>query len=176
MEKLFIGVDPGLNGGIVVLDENGTIIEVSEIPKIGKEAHLPALNEIFLKYKDKNAHVILEQVHALFGVAAGTTFTFGMIYGILHGMIVANGFKYTLVQPKTWQKEMFAGILEIRKPSKTNKNGKVVTGRVDTKLMAQQAQVRLFPNAKGFTTDRGKFLDGVTDAVLIAEYGRRKLK
>lgn len=169
-KKLFMGIDPGLHGAIVVINGKGEIVCSENIPLIGSELDLRKLWTIFHEYFSEPIHVVIEQVHAIFGSAASATFTFGRVCGILEGFTVANDFNYTLIQPKVWQKEMFQGIPEIKKPSKSGK-----TSRLDTKKMAYIAKTRLFPTATGFETPRGKVIDGKVDALLIAEYARRKL-
>jgi hypothetical protein len=62
---------------------------------------------------------------------------------------------------------MFQGVKEVRNPK---------TKRIDTKAMSELACKRLFPDVKFTATDRcTKTHDGMTDATLIAEYGRRKV-
>ena len=48
----FIGIDPGKEGAIVVLDENNIIVEKTPIPLIGKEINIVGLKNILLKYSD----------------------------------------------------------------------------------------------------------------------------
>ena len=76
------------------------------------------------------------------------------------------GIPYIKVPAKEWQKEMFKGVDEITKPGKTSR---------DTKAMALVAIKRLFPELKLTFNDRStKPHDGLIDAVLIAEYSKRK--
>ena len=74
---------------------------------------------------------------------------------------------------------MFEGIPEIRKPEKITKSGKIVRGRVDTKAMAEQSFRKWFPLLDFNMTENGNksknVHDGLVDAILIAEYCRRKL-
>jgi hypothetical protein len=74
---------------------------------------------------------------------------------------VALGISYEKVYPKVWQKEMFLEIPPIRKKN----------GSTDTKAMAYVAAKKYFPNIKLTKKD-----DGLTDALLLAEYGRRIFK
>ncbi len=179
-----IGIDPGKTGGIVILITSG--LDIYRIPKIKTEVDLQALKNIFIKIKSSskecdNFHLYIEKVHAIFGSSAKSTFEFGRICGQLEGFIVANEIPHTYVQPKVWQKEMFEGIKEIRKPGKLDKNGKLKKGKIDTKAMAELALKRLLPsNYEQFyvvdaSGNKSKNVhDGLVDAYLIAEYGRRK--
>jgi hypothetical protein len=162
-----IGIDPGANGAITCLDGNGKVEFIKPMPKIASGLDSSYLNEI-IESIGKVDCVFIEDVHAIFGSAAKATFTFGKTCGIIEGIIIANRLPYTYVQPKVWQKEMFQGVKEVRKPK---------TNRVDTKAMSELACKQLFPAVKFTATDRcTKTHDGMTDSCLIAEWGRRKVK
>jgi len=180
---VIIGVDPGKSGAIVVMLD-GRLHKKFMIPTLGKVVDVPVLRMIFenIKYEfiaefDKGeVFAVIEQVHAIFGCGAGTTFEFGRIFGMLE--IAVAQFKYVEVPPKTWQKLMFLGIPEIRKPGKeyTKKDGTkaIRQGSLKTKEMALVAVKRLFPEVDLRATERSKiFHDGLVDALLLAEYARR---
>jgi hypothetical protein len=76
-----------------------------------------------------------------------------------------TGVSWEFVQPKKWQKEIFEGMNEI-------KNTK---GKRDTKKMALMACQRMYPDVDLTPTERAKKPhDGIVDALLIAEYLRRR--
>ena len=161
-----IGIDPGANGAITCIDETGKVEFIKVMPKIASGLDGSYLNEM-IESIGKVDCVYIEDVHAIFGSAAKATFTFGKVCGIIEGIVIANHLRYTYVQPKVWQKEMFQGVKEVRKPK---------TNRVDTKAMSELACKRLFPAVKFTATDRcTKTHDGMTDSCLIAEWGRRKI-
>jgi hypothetical protein len=173
--KNYIGIDPGKNGHIVVINESG--INKFAIPKIGKEVDVHTLNNLMVGFSTTPHHIIIEDVHAIYGSAAGATFSFGWIVGILEALLVSNGLSFIKVQPKVWQKEMFEGVPEQRKPSSVNKKGILVKGKLDTKAMSIMASKRLFPQFSLLPTERSKNPDdGISDALLMAEYCRRKHK
>jgi len=168
-----IGIDPGKGGAIVVALKVGDEIQRLSyvIPLLGKQVDRQALNNILREYKGNECHVWIEDVHAIFNSSAKSTFSFGHVCGLLEMAVVANGYSYTLVQPKVWQKEMWQGIPEQRKPS--TKEGK--KGPIDTKLMSLMACKRLFPNEDLTKSAKSKKdHDGIVDAMLLAEYGLRK--
>lgn len=167
----YIGIDPGKEGAIVV-NLDGKIIDTFVVPKIGKEVDLNMLNEYLKKYVGMEAIIGIENVHALFNSSAKSTFGFGHICGVLEMCIVANGISFQKVNPKIWQKLMWMGIPEHRKPSK--KEG--TKGAIDTKLMSLLAVKRLFPSTSlidGSKPKARKDHDGIVDAILISEYMRR---
>ena len=166
-----IGIDPGANGAVACLEENGKVDFIKVMPKTSAGFDGNEFDNIIRKCRGVDCVVYIEDVHALFGSSAKATFTFGRICGIIEGIVIANHLRYVYVQPKVWQKEMFQGVKEIRKPSAK----KGVKGRIDTKAMSEIACKRLFPETKFVATSRcTKTHDGMTDAALIAEYGRRK--
>lgn len=158
--KTIIGVDPGKEGFVTVMNSSG--IRFFPVPKIGKEVDPHGLSEIILKlFEDcdpNNTIVVIEDVHALHRSAAGATWNFGFVCGLLRMGFVMCGFPIVLVSPKKWQKEMYEGV----KPNP------------DKKVMSVQAAKRLFPDQSLLRTPNCKKPDdNLTDSLLIAEYGRR---
>lgn len=155
-----IGVDPGKNGCITVLTQNS--IEHYFVPVVGKEIDLHALGDMILDMCSKcdvsKTVVIIEDVHALAGSAAGSTFAFGGIFFALRMAFIMCGLKLVQVTPKKWQKEMYEGVKKCD----------------DIKAMSVLAAKRLFPNHDLRKTKRAiKPDNNLTDSLLIAEYGRR---
>jgi len=173
-----IGIDPGKTGAIVILEKEKEP-KIYVIPTIKNELDIRELVNIFdnIFKESSDIHVVIEDVHAIFGASAGATFEFGKICGILEGMLACYKVPYTKIQPKIWQKEMWIGVSEVRNLSKINKNGKESKGRIDTKAMSLIAAKRLFPNVK-LTDPKSsratKPHSGIFDALLIAEYCKRK--
>ena len=174
-----IGCDPGKTGAIVTIDTETKTISKAVTPTVGKEIDWGVFADLL---RDKeNSHIFLEHVHAMFGTSAKATFTFGGCFEGVKALIAALKIPYTLVQPKVWQGVMYQGILEIRKaPIKITtgkRKGQTMKGRRDTKAMSLQAAKRLFPKIDLRASDRCKIAhEGIVDALLIAEYGRRNLR
>lgn len=163
--KLSAAIDVGKDGAIVILD-NKDIILKSVIPIIGNQIDIPEIRNILSAYKGNNIHVVVEDVHAIFGASAKATFNFGWSLGIVEGVLSGIGIAYTKVAPKVWQKEMWQGIPPIYKAGKK---------AVDTKATSLLAAKRLFPNVDFRKSDRASLPhDGIVDALLMAEYGKRK--
>ena len=165
--RIYIGIDPGKTGFICVL--SGNQIQFYPIPKIGKQVDLLELSNIIEKYKDANCHCVMEDVHAIYGSAAGATFEFGRIVGSLETLLVAFKIPHTKVAPKKWQKEMWEGVSVQKKPSSSKKT--MVT---DTKKMSEVAAKRLFPDIDLRKSTRANNVDdNKVDSLLMAEYCRR---
>lgn len=169
--KYYIGIDPGVKGCISIVDETGKFIESFFLLKNAKNVDAVEISNTLLnlsKYED-NCHVIIENIHAIFGSSAKGTFNFGFIAGLIEGVIATIGLPYTKVNPKIWQKEMFRGVNVITKPSITGK-----TQVIDTKKMSFLASHRIFPTVDLRRTNKCKNEDdNFSDSLLMAEYGRR---
>ena len=123
-----------------------------------------------------NLVCVIEDVHAIGNSAAKSTFTFGFNKGYLVGLLAANKIPYVLVQPKTWQKEMWLNSDMVVNYKKVTIKGKEVTKKeVDTKNTSINAAKRLFPQIDFRKSERCKNLDdNKVDATLMSEYARRK--
>ena len=170
--KTYIGIDIGKNGYIALYtpgyDNPKDQWDFFEIPKIGKEIDVKALSDLFIKIVEDYyvAHIGLENVHAIFGSSAGSTFEFGRVMGLIEAFTVNTESPYTKVAPKTWQKEMWQGIPLQKKPSSSGK-----TNVNDTKLNSLMAFKRLLPHIDPRRTERCKTPDdNKVDAALIALY------
>ena len=159
-----IGIDPGINGGITILDEDGGIINQYVMPIIksskGKnEIDASGIVRIFMESGQSNSHIGLEKQQAMPKQGVSSTFKTGRGFGLIEGIAVGMMIPYTLITPRTWQKEMFNGL-----------------GKADTKQLSKQVAQRLFPKIDFRATERcTKIHDGLTDSILIAEYLRRTI-
>ena len=167
-----IGIDPGKKGFICMYFNNPDDIkqnyfEYHPIPLVKNEVDIHKLYDI-LSFDGENWDIkcVLEDVHAIFGASAKATFNFGWIVGAIEGILASCSIPYVKVQPKEWQKEMLVGIHKITKQGKKS---------TDTKAMSLLAAKRLFPNEDLRATERCTTEhDGKVDALLLAEYARRK--
>lgn len=171
MSKIRVGIDVGKDGGIAVFVDD-ELIDYCVTPNIGTEIDLKRVCEILNSYCpiENDYHIVIEDVHALFGSSAKSTFNFGWSLGVLEGVISALSIPYTKVAPKEWQKQIWQGVTTIYKASKGESKRK----SVDTKATSLLAAQRLFPSFDFRKSDRAsKPHDGIVDSVLLAEYCRR---
>ena len=104
---MILSCDPGLSGALC-FSENGivkAILDMPTMPKLtgkGNSVNAAALNEIISLHDIDVAYV--ERVHAMPKQGVSSTFEFGYGYGILHGVLAAQGIKLVLVTPATWKK------------------------------------------------------------------------
>jgi hypothetical protein len=158
--KIYIGVDIGLLGAIVIMHPEGHI-EKAKMPLIGKVIDIPTLRRLIGR---RDAVVVFEDLGVIFGSSKAAAFSMGYQVGIVEALCVAASMPYHKVKAKMWQKEMFQGVPELKKGEKR-----------DTKGMALVACQRIFPGMDLTFTERAqKPHDGLVDALLIAEYAKRK--
>jgi crossover junction endodeoxyribonuclease RuvC len=145
--KTIIGIDPGKSGGIAWITDGKPCVE--KMPETLQD--LWALIESIMTehppiYRSKECKAYIEQVHSSPQMGVTSSFTFGNGFGHLEMALTAAGIPFERVSPQKWQKAM--GCL-----TKGDKNV--------SKKRAQE----LFPSIK--------CSHAISDALLIAEYGRR---
>jgi hypothetical protein len=169
MSKTIIAVDIGKKGAICLMNVELIAPHIEAMPMIKDEVDYAGLYCI-LKPFTNHSIVIFEKLGVIFGTSKTTAFSMGHQAGALEGMCIALGIPFHKITAKVWQKEMFQGTVLVTKKSKSGKS--VVT---DTKATALIVAKQLFPNQKLTFGDRAtKPHDGLIDAMLIAEFAKRK--
>lgn len=176
---IIISIDPGQKGWMFAMDENRN--EISSEPMPLRENGMvcggaisdwltevldimPELDGDIDDDTEYDCLIYVEDVHAIFGSAAGATFNFGRAVEAIHTAIECVGFEPILVQPKEWQKIVWGKAQRIMDEKK-----------VDTKATSTLVAMDLFPDTDLRKSSRArKPHDGKVDAMLIAEYGRIK--
>ena len=149
----FVGIDPGLGGGLAFYDAVFERLEVYPMPvlvaaKSGKKmVDALSLARIFDQYPNIR-HIFMEKVSAMPGQGVTSMFNFGISNGILLGVIACAKVPYTMVVPGVWKRVM--GV-------PANKDAAMLRA---TQLMPKHAH--LWPLKKH---------DGLAEAALIALYG-----
>lgn len=145
---IYIGIDPGTSGALAMISES----RAAKVIPWSPEAYRDALAGVSLA--NEYAVACLEKVGAMPGQGVTGMFNFGKNYGHIIGLLEANGIPYELVHPRKWQKEF----------SVTDKNSSLEICK------------RLFPLISLKRNKKCKKDDnGMSDALLMAEYARRHL-
>ena len=152
MKTIYIGIDPGKNGGIAYIDTanegcctvpytDKTLIGVCKnAAKVGSTEHIVCC---------------LEKVGAMPGQGVVSMFNFGQSVGYIKGVLESFGIPYQETTPQKWKKEF---------------------GLNSDKAASAEVCRKLFPNIDLLATPRCKKPhDGMAEALLMAEYARRKL-
>jgi crossover junction endodeoxyribonuclease RuvC len=145
----FIGIDPGLDGGIALITAGGVYCCRMPTIKIGTKRMVktPAVREFIVDAGVVDL-VMLEDVNAGAVKSIQSAFAFGRGYGRVETVVECLDRPYAYVASPTWTKALG-----------------LTRGAGKAEHIAVAA--RLFPNYRDALTD------GMADALLIAEYGRR---
>lgn len=148
--KIYIGIDPGVNGGIAIADKDGKVLEVVKMPDTPQDI-LDFLGE----YSGRDVTAALEDVgHGIPGQSSKATANFARHNGHLEMALLALSIPTEKVTPQKWQKIYQLG------------SSKGVTKAAWKNKLKAKAQ-QLFPYL-------GKKITlSTSDALLIAEYARR---
>lgn len=144
--KTYIGIDPGKSGALALLTEDGqcTVVPFQE----------SAYTAILKAASGPSSVCCLEKVGAMPGQGVVSMFNFGHNLGYIEGLLQAFDIPYQLVPPQTWKKEF------------------CVTSDKNTSIEVCR---KLFPHVCLLPTARSrKPSDGMAEAILIAEYARRR--
>jgi crossover junction endodeoxyribonuclease RuvC len=103
MSNLTLGIDPGsVSGAYAVLDETGKIIDVDDLPVVGRQVDAAEFARIVQQYHPKRA--VLEDVWAMPKQGVRSMFRFGVSVGIVQGVLMAAMVPVILVTPMKWKK------------------------------------------------------------------------
>lgn len=155
MNKVIVGVDPGLSGAVALLDcEKGNLFtfdmpteEVIVNKKKKREIDGDTLHHLM---KVNPLRVYIEMVTAMPGQGVTSMFNFGMAFGVLRGVVASLGYARSFIRPSKWKKDMG------------------VTSDKDTSLDLMR---KLAPACEGFF--KRKKDNGRAEAALIALWGAR---
>ena len=108
---IIIGIDPGVSGGISIL-ENKKVIEVYDMPTMidGKKNKrqvngAQVANIIKEKLGDnKETVVVVEHVNAMPGQGVTSMFNFGQSFGVIKGICSALSLPIYFVRPTKWKR------------------------------------------------------------------------
>lgn len=110
-----LGIDPGLTGALCLLDiplsgRPVATLTIEDMPtaeqmigKVNKSIIMEAMVVALVKRLCPD-HVYLEQVHSMPKQGVVSTFTFGMGYGVVRGVLAGLGLPVTHVPPQVWGK------------------------------------------------------------------------
>jgi len=155
---LYVGIDNGLNGGIVVINEKQEVVLKIVMPTIkckGKtEYDVNSITELFDDWFGTNVcFAVLEKAHVRPISGKRACFMNGFGYGLLQGLL--NNISYEIISPQVWMKEL--GI-----------NSKDEKGSIKYCL-------KKYPKERWTATERcKKYHDGLTDAACMAVYCYRR--
>ena len=160
-----VGIDPGANGAIAVLDsEDPDSVELLDLKK-------NTIYEVFDWMEGKISsfspgEIWIEDIHSMYGMSAKSNFGFGKNLGIVTALTeIFQGYvpkkapiTIRTVTPKIWQKYI----------------GVTAKGKAIKQQVAEIAQI-LYPTTELYGK-KGGLLDGRADALMIAHYGLKHIE
>lgn len=152
----FVGIDPGLNGAVAIVDGERRCIEVHDTP-LGRDRDYdgPAMADLIRRAATtEQTVIIIEAVHSMPHDGKASAFTFGVGLGRWLGICDALGIKVNPVSPRTWKRTMLAGIAN------------------DKEAEALALERRFQGHKLDLRGPRGGLRDGRVDAIFLAEFGR----
>tara|TARA_Y100001968_G_C19241580_1_gene659704 strand:+ start:337 stop:891 length:555 start_codon:yes stop_codon:yes gene_type:complete len=150
-EKIFIGIDPGKNGGVAVLNEimDGDPVICFRCPKNPRDMAFSLMSTIPTNVPYDDVIVLIEFVHAMPMNGVVSMFSFGQNLGQWEGILGSLELDPIYAGPRTWMSHYDC------KPRMDKK---------DRKRYLRGIAEELFPNIK--------MTFNISDALLIANYNK----
>lgn len=153
--RLYVGFDPGRQGGWGIVDEEGRALYVEALPYTQNQLDIRTLENELKHNLNPTAEVVVTIEHplAMSGESMSGHLNSGKNFGILIAICTLRGFVIHTPAPHIWK-----GKMSLSKD----------------KGMSMKLCDQLFPNMHGaIRGPRGGALDGLAEGLLIAEYQRR---
>ena len=149
--KIFVGIDPGKNGGVAVINEvlDHEAVIAFRCPKTPRDMSLSLISTIPTDVSYDDVLVLVEHVHAMPKNGVVSMFSFGQNLGHWEGILGAFEFDVEYAGPRTWM-----GHYDCQ-PRMDKK---------DRKRYLRGLAEELFPNIK--------MTFNISDALLIASYNK----
>ena len=149
-----IGIDPGLQGSVAILDSDGILQGLVDTPTLSVKVQrgirhvydAPGLVALLQPYASLHSHVVIEASQAMPGQGTRSTFTTGYGMGLWIGILATLELPYTSVRPGVWKRSLALG---------------------KDKEASRLRAIQLFPGAEL----RRKKDHGRAEALLLAYYG-----
>jgi crossover junction endodeoxyribonuclease RuvC len=161
VSEYFIGIDPGLSGGMACVNRQGVLLEMSPLPLLSaaREDARDTINAKELLFRlqrvdPTRTRVLIERIGARPGQSVQSSLTAGRNYGMIEAALQIASAPYEYVTPQNWQKAL--GVPQLAK-------GATQTER---KKASRATAERLF-NDPRIEKLRAKD-DGLWEAALIA--------
>jgi crossover junction endodeoxyribonuclease RuvC len=157
--RYYMGIDPGLDGGIVVIDDDYKVYLAQPMPTVktgvgGKRA-LDCLTFLSIIGNGGSLFAVLEEPGVRPREGAVGALTMGRNHGKLEMGLLSRGVSHVVVRPQEWQKL-------------------VCPGSGDPKARSVDAVRRVLPGLDLLPGKKQKPHDGIADAACMALYGRMK--
>ena len=157
---VYIGIDPGQKGALgFILDKNVTVFDMPLLPDKQMDAWMIGtiissfIEQFGINQETYTVTCCLEKAQAMPKQGVTSVFNYGTGYGKIKAMLEWFKIPYEEIRPAKWKKEFSLD-------------------RDKAKSVALAK--KLFPTQE-LVTKRGRLLDGRAEALLMAEYARRRM-
>ncbi|MDQ6869184.1 MAG: hypothetical protein M3178_12625 [Pseudomonadota bacterium] len=105
---MILGIDIGVQGAIAVLEVNGALVEIHDMPVLKdgpasrRAVNAPLLAAII--FKSHADHAFVESVNARPGEGPTGAFAFGRARGVIEGVLAAADIPTTFLTPPSWKR------------------------------------------------------------------------
>lgn len=150
MNKYYLGIDPGVNGGLGVIRYDGKPMEWIKMPD-NRHKIIDRLTMMNQLYRDLLLIIELAQPMPKQGIVS--SFNYGRHFGLFEAAAIMLKIPYHEVRPAIWKKAM---------------------GLTSKKIDSISKCQNLFPMVDLIPSGCKTHHHGMAEALLIAEWGRRK--
>lgn len=163
MAKIYIGIDNGLDGAIVV-NYGGELVVKEVMPTLalgkGRKVDILQVGYIIGNERKDGLTVLIERPAGSQNVNAAKSMADS--FARIETLLILEGIRYIDITAKQWQKTYWT-------------TPRMASGqKFNTKAAALIAANKLWPSENWLKSDRCRVAhDGIVDSALIAEYGRR---
>ena len=152
---IYIGVDPGSKSGAYALLGSDNSVTAFPWDNDRFVNHIRGLT-IMRDMEGEKVMAVVEKVNAMPKQGVSSTWVFAENFGYIQGVLHAFGIPFQLVPPRKWKGEF---------------------GLNSDKAKSIEVCHRLFPDVSLRRTEKCRTdSDGLAEALLICEWGRRNLK
>ncbi len=168
-EKIYMGIDPGLSGGIAIIENTVPLVVMEMMITTNGEIDVIRLRKELRKILRQVDHCYIEKSQPMPQQSANSTFNYGKGYGMIRALLDISAVPYQEIAPLKWKREYSLVNKGKNKPKKKKASIKAESIAVARKLFPK------LPD-ETFITPRGRMKDGVAEALLIAEFCRRTIQ
>lgn len=112
--SFIIGIDPGAGGAVAILEKDGRLVQVFDMPSVevvvggkAKKRVSPEMLAAELRlYNVAGTIAVIEQVGAMPGQGVSSMFAFGEAFGLAKGVLAGLSIPVQTVTPGKWKKAL----------------------------------------------------------------------
>lgn len=104
---MILGIDPGMSGALVIMDDENKIADVLHMPTLVNEKGHKQVDAgaVFdwLSVHEEITEAYIEFVHSMPNQGVASMFSFGKACGLVEGALQSAGMTYRVVRPRDWK-------------------------------------------------------------------------